>query len=249
MERTRKYEWRPEGGACTGSDQKPEVCSQTLLKKSTKVRFPPSPPRSDESVHRESNNWLILDTIFPPKQWSDGEGTWIQRVSSDPSTRADVIQLEQSLNRELQRRHARQNGMCPIRSELYSQCFDEIIRQMTVNCGERGLLLSRVRDESQMTIAAYRTVYESSIAFGIRKALQGDKCKAEMKKRISDLEKENEELEEQVTEQTAQNIEIETREIERQQQVEKTNIEETEALKTTKQELMEQLVKMVTPKK
>lgn len=41
-----------------------------------------------------------------------------------------------------------------------------------------------------------------------------------------------------MTEQTAQNIEIETREIERQQQVEQTNIEEIEALKNTKQELM-----------
>lgn len=97
---------------------------------------------------------------------------WIQRVSSDPSTGADVIELERSLNRELQRRHARQNGLCSIRSELYSQCFgkevaggkrlwgsdntsrptyrrcalmalllhffllDELIRQMTVNCGE-----------------------------------------------------------------------------------------------------------------
>eukprot|EP00066_Takifugu_rubripes_P003500 XP_003966093.1 PREDICTED: 33 kDa inner dynein arm light chain, axonemal-like [Takifugu rubripes] len=190
------------------------------------------------AVHKRGSNQEILNIIFPPKQWSDGKGTWMQRASSAPSTRADVIQLQQLLNTELQIRHARHTGICPIRSELYSQCFDEIIRQMTVNCGERGLLLSRVRDESQMTIAAYRTVYESSIAFGIRKALQGDKCKAEMKKRISDLEKENEELEEQVTEQTAQNIEIETREIERQQQVEKTNIEETEALKTTKQELM-----------
>lgn len=58
---------------------------------------------------------------------------------------------------------------------------------MTVNCCKRGLLLSRVRDESQVTIVAYRTVYESSIAFGIRKALQGDKCKAEMKKRVKRL--------------------------------------------------------------
>lgn len=41
-----------------------------------------------------------------------------------------------------------------------------------------------------------------------------------------------------MAEQTAQNIEIEAREIERQQQVEKMNIEEIEALKKTKQELM-----------
>ena len=57
----------------------------------------------------------------------------------------------------------RETGICPIREELLSQCFDEIIRQVTINCPERGinfynysgLLLMRVRDELKMTIAAY----------------------------------------------------------------------------------------------
>jgi hypothetical protein len=39
---------------------------------------------------------------------------------------------------------------------------------------ERGLLLLRVRDELRMTLHAYQTLYESSIAFGIRKALQAE---------------------------------------------------------------------------
>lgn len=34
------------------------------------------------------------------------------------------------------------------------------------------MLLLRVRDEIRMTIAAYQTLYESSIAYGMRKALQ-----------------------------------------------------------------------------
>ena len=29
---------------------------------------------------------------------------------------------------------------------MYAQCFDELIRQVTINCAERGLLLLRVRD-------------------------------------------------------------------------------------------------------
>lgn len=54
---------------------------------------------------------------------------------------------------------------------------DEIIRQVTVNCAERGLLLLRVRDEMRMTLAAYQTLYESSIAFGMRKALQAEQVR------------------------------------------------------------------------
>ena len=55
---------------------------------------------------------------------------------------------------------------------------DEVIRQVTINCAERGLLLLRVRDEIRMTIDAYQTLYESSIAFGMRKALMSEQKKA-----------------------------------------------------------------------
>lgn len=58
---------------------------------------------------------------------------------------------------------------------------------MTINCAERGLLLLRVRDEIQMTIAAYQTLYESSVAFGVRKALQAEQGKADMEKRVRTL--------------------------------------------------------------
>jgi dynein light intermediate chain, axonemal len=51
---------------------------------------------------------------------------------------------------------------------------------VTINCAERGLLLLRVRDEIHMTVAAYQTLYESSIAFGMRKALIAEQRKAEM---------------------------------------------------------------------
>ena len=55
---------------------------------------------------------------------------------------------------------------------MYSQCFDELIRQSTINCAERGLLMLRVRDELRMTLMAYQTLYESSIAFGARQGGQ-----------------------------------------------------------------------------
>lgn len=42
----------------------------------------------------------------------------------------------------------------------------------------------RVRDEIQMTIAAYQTLYESSVAFGMRKALQAEQGKADMEKEV-----------------------------------------------------------------
>ena len=55
-----------------------------------------------------------------------GNGTiqiWVQRVSSAPGTRIDVIRLEDQLNTKLEQRQAKQTGICPVRRELYSQGF------------------------------------------------------------------------------------------------------------------------------
>ena len=64
---------------------------------------------------------------------------------------------------------------------------DELIRQVTINCAERGLLVLRVRDEIRMTVAAYQTLYESSVAFGMRKALQAEQGKVDMETRVSQV--------------------------------------------------------------
>lgn len=56
---------------------------------------------------------------------------------------------------------------------------DEVIRQIVISCQERGLLLLRIRDEMNLTINAYRALYESSVAFGMRKALGAEGAKDE----------------------------------------------------------------------
>ena len=101
-------------------------------------------------------------------------------MSPTPATRVDVINLQDELDKRLQARQARETGICPIREELYAQCFDELIRQITIQCAERGFLLVRVRDEIKMTIQAYQTLYESSIAYGMRKALMAEQRKNDM---------------------------------------------------------------------
>jgi len=45
--------------------------------------------------------------------------------------------------------------------------------------------LLRVRDEIRMSIAAYQTLYESSVAFGMRKALQEEQGKTDMEIKVN----------------------------------------------------------------
>lgn len=48
---------------------------------------------------------------------------------------------------------------------------DELIRAVTIQCSERGLLLLKVRDDIRRTVAAHQTLYESGMFFGVRRAL------------------------------------------------------------------------------
>merc|ERR1712072_445918 len=157
-----------------------------------KVQLPPveSKPNTDDVLH----------ALLPPREWIEEDKHYIQYVSNQPATRLDVIQLQEALDQRLMERQARETGICPVREDLYSQCFDEIIRQVTINCPERGLLLLRVRDEIRMTIDAYKTLYESSVTFGVRKQLQAEQGMGEMEDKIKDLEQTKRDLENQVLE-------------------------------------------------
>ncbi|XP_034029984.1 axonemal dynein light intermediate polypeptide 1 isoform X2 [Thalassophryne amazonica] len=214
--------------------------------------IPVPPPPKLESVLTEVNkqqNEEILNSMLPPREWMEDGHLWVQQVSTAPCTRTDVVHLGEKLDLKLQQRQARSTGICPIRRELYSQVFDELIRQMTINCAERGLLLLRVRDEIQMTIAAYQALYESSMAFGIRSALQAEQGKADMEKKIFDLENEVAELKKQLDEQKAKGEATERRESEKRQVEEKKHTEEIQFLKKSIQQLKVQLELIVTPKK
>lgn len=191
----------------------------------------------------------ILNSIIPPREFEEEGQRWIQFVSSNPATRLDVINLQEALDSRLQQRQARETGICPIREELYAQTFDEIIRQVTVNCAERGLLLLRVRDEIRMTIAAYRTLYESSVAFGMRKALHAEQNKVDMQAQIRNLEREKEELERQVAELSTKCDMIERREAERRASDERKHAEEVAFFRKTHQTLTSNLQTVINPAK
>ncbi|CAL8249623.1 unnamed protein product [Boreogadus saida] len=183
------------------------------------------------------------------REWAEAGQLWVQQVSSTPCTRSDVVQLTDQLDALLGRRQARETGICPVRRELYGQCFDELIRQVTINCAERGVLLLRIRNEIRMTVAAYQTLYESSMAFGVRKALQAEQGKSDMETRLGDLELAKQDFEHQLSEQKARCEAVEKRELEIRQTEERKHGEEIQFLKRTNQQLKAQLEETITPKK
>ncbi|XP_065898315.1 33 kDa inner dynein arm light chain, axonemal-like isoform X2 [Dysidea avara] len=249
--------------------ENPVLVSKNTDKKGAKARTPkanqqpavaalgsggpiPSPPKGklppvDQQKNQQTEE--ILNAILPPREWTETGQLWMQCVSSTPATRLEVTNLQEQLDMRLQQRQARETGICPVRRELYSQCFDELIRQVTINCAERGLLLLRVRDEIRMTISAYQTLYESSVAFGMRKALMAEQGKSDMEELIKNLEAEKKDLEKQVMDLKAKCDNIEKREAERRLLDEKKHNEEQQSLKKTNQQLKAQLEGIIAPAK
>ncbi|KAF7708752.1 axonemal dynein light intermediate polypeptide 1-like [Silurus meridionalis] len=244
-----KYD-NPELVSKTTDKRSPKALNASLQQPAISGPVPPPPkpisPSFDASKQQTDE---ILNALLPPREWMENNQLWVQQVSSTPCTRTDVIRLQEELDLKLQQKQARDTGICPVRRELYTQCFDELIRQVTINCAERGVLLLRVRDEIRMTIDAFQTLYESSVAFGIRKALQAEQGRSDTEKKIAELESEKMELERQLNEEKAKCEAIERRENERRQAEEKRYTEEIQFLKSTNQQMKAQLDALVAPKK
>ena len=142
-----------------------------------------------------------LNKILPPKKIINKEEkkVWVQYVTCTPVAKADVVGLQENLDRRLQTEQARETGICPIREKLYSECFDELIRQITLNCLERGILLTRIKKELRMTINSYQSLYESSIAYGIRTLLLAEEEKKHLEEEIKKCEEECSQLDSEIS--------------------------------------------------
>lgn len=191
----------------------------------------------------------VLNTILPPRTWEEDGQLWTQTVSSVPATRQDVVNLQEMLDTLLEQTQARETGICPVRRELYAQCFDELIRQVTINCSERGLLLLRIRDELIMSMEAYETLYCSSIAFGLRKALQSQEGKEKLEEAVGTLEAEKEAMENIIADMKLRADQNERRNAELHAAEEKKHAEEIAFLKKTNSQLKAQLEGIIAPKK
>jgi dynein light intermediate chain len=174
----------------------------------------------------------IINSVLPPRMWEQADGsTWLQYTSKTPASRTDVDAVEAALDQRLQQRQARLAGLCPVRGELYAQVFDEMVREVTLDLPERGLLLLRVRDEARMTRAAYEALYDGSVTFSVRKQLQAEQGIAELEAEAAALAERKRDLEAQVLALRSKMDVIERKQLERRQKDEKRRAEELAYLK------------------
>ena len=142
----------------------------------------------------------FLDSILPPKIVHENGLIFYHFVSCDSAIVNDILKLHKNLQAQMKIRGAKESGICPEREELYNECFEEIIRQVTINCLQRGDLLNTIKLEMNYEINYYRQLYESLIAFSLRKVLQEKKKQIMLENKKEKINKEIEELEREINE-------------------------------------------------
>lgn len=73
----------------------------------------------------------------------------------------------------------------------------------------------RVRDEHKMTLAAYQTLYQSSMKFGMKKQLQAEEGMDQLEQVVRQLEKQKKQLEDKKVELLSKKSSLEKKIMER----------------------------------
>ncbi len=106
-------------------------------------------------------------------------------------TREDTLHLQKKLCNELKEVRARKNGLCANRRKVYDSIFKELIVQIKDEDEVLGEILTRIRDEHNMTIDANQILSNKSITYGLQKHIESDDLD-EIAQKIDNLENENE---------------------------------------------------------
>jgi len=135
----------------------------------------------------------ILMSMLPNREWVEegpegGKMVWSQTVSRRMGSREDLLKLKERLQQQMETLQARPQGICPVREQLTSELFDELIRQITIECPERGLVLLRLRDELRMRLAAYLEVRRGGATFGTGRQEKAHTATRETQARLDELE-------------------------------------------------------------
>ena len=191
-----------------------------------------------------------LDTILPPKESTEEGQIYMQFVSCEPADKTTVIQLSKMLENQMKIRQAKETGLCNNREEIYSECFDELIRQVTINSLQRGELLNHVKDQMKETINYYQKLYESSMAFAMRKVLREQKKKSKLMARESKLEMDIEQLQKEIELKEKELIKKESDDKEKRQANNEDHQEDCKNIAADCQQKLDTIKeKLTTPKK
>ncbi|XP_026820402.1 33 kDa inner dynein arm light chain, axonemal-like [Rhopalosiphum maidis] len=142
----------------------------------------------------------IFECVYPPEEWTENGKKWRRVASTESADRHQVMALAEDLKSNLEYWNAMMHGVCPVRRELYTQCFNELIRQVCVNSIDQGELLIKIRNQYNQSIIDHKRYYESGLIFRIKRASLNDNKNEMVKRDLQDLEDQQVVLKKQLSE-------------------------------------------------
>jgi dynein light intermediate chain len=106
----------------------------------------------------------------------------LSNVSTNGLT-ALIKPVDQGLNDE----KISETRICPERHENRKDCFDDMISELTNIDPEQGALVSLIRDEFSIASDCHKKLYESSVCFGLSKAIAAKHQNEKLHARIDEI--------------------------------------------------------------
>ena len=169
------------------------------------IRWQPSEFYVADRVYRQLKEDLAVGKIDPdslllclfplfidiPQNFSSDRPRGIEGIalpSTIPRTQHELAQLQERFHFMLNKKQALEIGLCRQRRRIYDDLFDELIRVVTLECAERGLLLARVKNEHVRWINIYEELYTSGMAYALRQYLYKTDLKSYYNQKIEQIE-------------------------------------------------------------
>jgi hypothetical protein len=213
---------------------------------------------------------VTLEKLFPHSSFMgvapDGVTPveMVRRASRKRATRVSTMVLQEALERRLNaatdaataaerlaasspgsgaRASEAATGIDVRREAIYDECVDELVRQIALECPERGVLLRDLRDETLETQSSFDALFEAACHFGCRKSIERDFTKS-THQRLDSLRHEVLALETRVSEMREKREGILKRYSERRQAEDKRHQEEVAFMKKTNLQLTTEIKRL-----
>merc|ERR1712055_1005855 len=188
-----------------------------------------------------SSNTVNLSRLCRIQKSSRRRVRNLNQVSANQASRNFILGKEQMLDKRLEDAQARESGICPARREIYSELLDELIRQIAIGNPELAGLLVTIRDEINMSLAGYETIFNSANSFGALKALKAELGKVEKRDEVNQLQAKADNYKKEISELKAQLESVSRREHEEKDALVRRQNEELSFLKRNNTQLKSQV--------
>lgn len=156
--------------------------------------------------------------------------SFVAVARADHAEVLDVVCLQERIIQLCAEGKAKAQGVCSVREAVYDRGMQELIRQVTVHCPERGLLLAELTDEIKESTGTYDLLFDSACQYAVRKAIERDLYRT-MLRELDELRVRSRTIENRVQELRAKKEGLERRFAEQRETERKLHEEEVAFLK------------------